>query len=114
MHLAAALAEGEAAVEECFDKGFETWTVAYATPTGPGRCRLMARFPFRFPAPDKPKKGLMALLPSVNLPDLALRRLPDWMNHLGQLKVLDDDNIFLPLQERRVQVCVCVCVCVCV
>ena len=63
MHLAAALAEGEAAVEECFDKGFETWTVAYATPTGPGRCRLMARFPFRFPAPDKPKKGLMALLP---------------------------------------------------
>ena len=31
-----------------------------------------------------------------------LRRLPDWINHMGQLKVLDDDNIFLPLQERRV------------
>ena len=29
------------------------------------------------------------------------------MNHLGQLKVLDDDNIFLPLQERRVHDQVC-------
>ena len=25
------------------ESGFETWTVAYATPTGPGRCRLFAR-----------------------------------------------------------------------
>ena len=33
---------------------------------------------------------------------MVLRRLPDWANHMGQLKVLDDDNIFLPLQERRV------------
>ena len=41
-------------------------------------------------------------------------------NHMGQLKVLDDDNIFLPLQERRVVTvfggplaslaCVCACV----
>eukprot|EP00929_Paragymnodinium_shiwhaense_P089882 TRINITY_DN50091_c0_g1_i1.p1 TRINITY_DN50091_c0_g1~~TRINITY_DN50091_c0_g1_i1.p1 ORF type:complete len:624 (+),score=136.66 TRINITY_DN50091_c0_g1_i1:67-1938(+) len=77
-----------------FEAGFETWTVAYATPTGPGRCRLMARFPFRFPPP---KNKWMP-----NLPRLALRKLPDWANHLGQLRVLDDDNIFLPIQERTV------------
>lgn len=73
-----------------FDTGFETWTVAYATPTGPGRCRLFARFPFRFPAP---KRG-------INLPRLIIKFLPDWLNHMGQMRVLDDDNIFLPLQER--------------
>ena len=85
-----------------FDAGFETWTVAYATPTGPGRCRLFARFPFRFP-PPKPSTGLLGrLLPSVNVPRLLFARVPDWMQHMGQLKVLDDDNIFLPLQERRV------------
>ncbi|CAE7354829.1 PAO [Symbiodinium natans] len=75
------------------DNGFETWTVAYATPTGPGRSRLFARFPFRFPAP---KFG-------PNLPRFLIRHLPDWLNHLGQLRVLDDDNIFLPIQERQVQ-----------
>ncbi|CAE7465706.1 PAO [Symbiodinium sp. CCMP2592] len=75
------------------DNGFETWTVAYATPSGPGRSRLFARFPFRFPAP---KFG-------PNLPRLLVRHLPDWLNHLGQLRVLDDDNIFLPIQERQVQ-----------
>jgi hypothetical protein len=61
----------------------------------------MARFPFRFPAVER--KGLQRLLPPINIPDLVVRRMPDWVNHLGQLKVLDDDNIFLPLQERRVQ-----------
>lgn len=86
-----------------FDKGFETWTVAYATPTGPGRCRLLARFPFRFPPPE-PRKGLLAkLLPAINVPKAVFRRVPDWVQHMGQLTVLDDDNIFLPLQERRVK-----------
>lgn len=85
-----------------FDKGFETWTVAYATPTGPGRCRLLARFPFRFPSPE-PKQGVVAnLLPSINFPKAFFKRVPDWIQHMGQLTVLDDDNIFLPLQERRV------------
>lgn len=61
-----------------FERGFETWTVAYATPTGPGRCRLFARFPFRFPEP-KPKRGLLGrLLPTVNLPKAIFRRVPDW------------------------------------
>lgn len=86
-----------------FEAGFETWTVAYATPTGPGRSRLFARFPFRFPPPPQPKSRLGKLLkPRINLPAAIFRRLPDWINHMGQLKVLDDDNIFLPLQERRV------------
>jgi hypothetical protein len=30
------------AVTKLAQAGFETWTVAYATPTGPGRCRLFA------------------------------------------------------------------------
>jgi phenylpropionate dioxygenase-like ring-hydroxylating dioxygenase large terminal subunit len=73
---------------------FETWTVAYATPAGPGRSRLMARFPFRFP---EPKWGL------INVPRLLVRILPDWLNHIGQLRVLDDDGVFLPLQEQAVK-----------
>jgi phenylpropionate dioxygenase-like ring-hydroxylating dioxygenase large terminal subunit len=81
-----------------FDRGFETWTVAYATPTGPGRSRLLARFPFRFPPPKRRLFGRFTL----NLPALILKFLPDWMNHMGQLKVTDDDNIFLPIQERHV------------
>lgn len=102
--LAEAIGGGPRSVDDVFNDGFETWTVAYATPTGPGRCRLLARFPFRFPPADESKQsGLRAFLPSINLPDLAIRKLPDFMNHLGQLKVLDDDNIFLPLQERRVR-----------
>ena len=89
--------------EDDFEAGFETWTVAYATPSGPGRSRLFARFPFRFPPPPEPKTKLGRLLkPRLNLPAMVFRRLPDWLNHMGQLKVLDDDNIFLPLQERRV------------
>lgn len=88
--------------DDDFDKGFETWTVAYATPTGPGRCRLLARFPFRFPSP-KPRAGVLGkLLPSVNVPKTVFKCVPDWVQHMGQLTVLDDDNIFLPLQERRV------------
>ena len=78
-----------------FDAGFETWTVAYATPTGPGRCRLFARFPFRFPPPAKPKIRLGRLIPRINVPATVFRNLPDWVNHMGQLKVLDDDNIFV-------------------
>ena len=58
-----------------FDAGFETWTVAYATPTGLGRCRLFARFPFRFPPPPPPRGPLARLLPRLpNLPALVFRR----------------------------------------
>jgi phenylpropionate dioxygenase-like ring-hydroxylating dioxygenase large terminal subunit len=81
------LEPGAPPTEEDFKAGFETWTVAYATPTGPGRCRLMARFPFRFPEPV-PKPGLLGrLTPRLNAPKLAFKLLPDWVNHMGQLKV---------------------------
>jgi len=79
---AAAAGQGERTVDDCFEESFETWTVAYATPTGPGRCRLLARFPFRFPA----SSGEGGWLPKLNIPDLAVRKLPDWMNHLGQVR----------------------------
>ena len=68
----------------------------YATPTGPGRCRLFARFPFRFPPPKARTSWLGRRLPRApNVPAAIFRRLPDWLNHMGQLKVLDDDIIFL-------------------
>ena len=55
----------------------------------------MARFPFRFPTDEK-KKKILGFIPRVNLPDLVIRKLLNknpWVQHLGQLKVLDDDNI---------------------
>jgi phenylpropionate dioxygenase-like ring-hydroxylating dioxygenase large terminal subunit len=60
-------------------------TVVYATPTGPGACRLFARFPFQFRSP---------------LPPLLLRLRPVWLQHLGNHVVLEDDQLFLHWQER--------------
>jgi hypothetical protein len=54
----------------------------------------LARFPFRFPTDEK-KKKILGFIPRVNLPDLVIRKLLNknpWVQHLGQLKVLDDDN----------------------
>ncbi len=62
-----------------------TLTVVYATPIEKGRCRLFARFPFKFP--------------SV-LPRLVFRLTPRWLSHLGQNAILEDDQIFLHHQER--------------
>ena len=99
---AGAPTEAGTPTEADFARGFETWTVAYATPTGPGRCRLLARFPFRFPEPARRSGLLGRLLPTLNVPKMVFQRLPDWVQHMGQLRVLDDDNVFLPLQERAV------------
>lgn len=60
-------------------------TVVYAVPTRRGECRLFARFPFRFES---------------RLPGLLLRLRPLWLQHLGNHKVLEDDQIFLHWQER--------------
>jgi phenylpropionate dioxygenase-like ring-hydroxylating dioxygenase large terminal subunit len=60
-------------------------TVVYATPIRPGECRLFARFPFQFR--------------SV-LPRLLLRARPQWLQHLGNHIVLEDDQVFLHGQER--------------
>lgn len=62
-----------------------TLTVVYATPISKGRCRLFARFPFKFPSA---------------LPRLLIKLAPTWYSHLNQNGVLEDDQIFLHHQER--------------
>jgi len=63
-------------------------TVVYATPIRRGECRLFARFPFQFRSP---------------LPRWLLRLRPVWLQHLGNHKVLEDDQIFLHWQERQLE-----------
>ena len=67
---------------------FTTLTVVYAVPTTPGRCRLMARFPFIFKAA---------------LPRFFFKLVPRWWSHLNQNAILEDDQIFLHKQERLVE-----------
>ena len=62
-----------------------TLTVVYATPTRKGECRLFARFPFKF---------------SSKLPAFLIKLTPSWYSHLGQNSILEEDQIFLHLQER--------------
>lgn len=68
---------------------FTTLTVVYAVPTTPGRCRLMARFPFIFKAA---------------LPRLFFKIVPRWWSHLNQNAILEDDQIFLHKQERVIEI----------
>ncbi|MFM7266561.1 MAG: Rieske 2Fe-2S domain-containing protein [Cyanobium sp.] len=63
-------------------------TVVYATPIRRGECRLFARFPFQFRSP---------------WPGRLLRLRPRWLQHLGNHTVLEDDQIFLHLQERELE-----------
>ena len=62
-----------------------TMTVVYATPIRRGECRLFARFPFKF---------------NAKLPAFLIRATPRWYSHIGNNGVLEDDQIFLHLQER--------------
>lgn len=62
-----------------------TLTVVYATPIRKGECRLFARFPFKF---------------SSKLPGLFIKLTPRWYSHIGNNGVLEDDQIFLHIQER--------------
>ncbi len=62
-----------------------TMTVVYATPIRPGWCRLFARFPFQFASP---------------IPAFFIRLTPEWYSHLGQNRILEDDQIFLHWQEQ--------------
>jgi phenylpropionate dioxygenase-like ring-hydroxylating dioxygenase large terminal subunit len=67
-------------------KGFaRIMTVVYAVPISRGKCRLFARFPFQF----------KAVAPRVLV---GLR--PRWLQHIGNHKVLEDDQVFLHWQER--------------
>ena len=65
-----------------------TLTVVYATPSSPGRVRLLARFPFRF---------------NSALPRLVISKAPRWIQHIGQNGVLEDDVILLAAQERALE-----------
>ncbi|ESA34244.1 pheophorbide a oxygenase [Leptolyngbya sp. Heron Island J] len=65
-----------------------TLTVVYATPTHKGECRLFARFPFKF---------------SSKLPSLFIKLTPRWYSHVNNNRVLEDDQIFLHLQERLLE-----------
>ena len=70
-------------------KGFaRILTVVYATPIRKGECRLFARFPFQFSSP---------------WPGRLLRLRPQWLQHLGNHVVLEDDQLFLHWQERVVE-----------
>jgi len=60
-------------------------TVVYATPIRRGECRLFARFPFQFESP---------------WPARLLGLRPEWLQHIGNHRVLEDDQIFLHWQER--------------
>jgi phenylpropionate dioxygenase-like ring-hydroxylating dioxygenase large terminal subunit len=67
-------------------KGFaRILTVVYATPIRRGECRLFARFPFQFESA---------------LPAQLLRLRPQWLQHIGNHTVLEDDQVFLHWQER--------------
>ena len=67
-------------------KGFaRILTVVYATPIRRGECRLFARFPFQFSSP---------------WPGRLLGLRPQWLQHLGNHVVLEDDQVFLHWQER--------------
>lgn len=62
-----------------------TLTVVYATPMRKGECRLFARFPFKF---------------ASKVPAFLIQLTPKWLSHIGNNGVLEDDQIFLHLQER--------------
>jgi phenylpropionate dioxygenase-like ring-hydroxylating dioxygenase large terminal subunit len=53
-----------------------------------GECRLFARFPFKF---------------SSKLPSFFIKRTPRWWTHIGNNGVLEDDQIFLHIQERELE-----------
>jgi phenylpropionate dioxygenase-like ring-hydroxylating dioxygenase large terminal subunit len=65
-----------------------TLTVVYATPMRKGECRLFARFPFKF---------------SSRLPSFFIKLTPRWLTHIGNNGVLEDDQIFLHIQERELE-----------
>jgi len=60
----------------------------YATPIRKGECRVFARFPFKF---------------SSKLPSFFIQLTPRWYSHIGNNRVLEDDQIFLHLQERLLE-----------
>ncbi|MGB2923900.1 MAG: Rieske 2Fe-2S domain-containing protein [Limnothrix sp.] len=66
----------------------QVMTIVYATPTEKGKCRAIVRLPFRF-------KSVF--------PRLAFKYTPRWFSHVNQMGILEDDQIFLHLQERELE-----------
>jgi hypothetical protein len=64
-------------------RGFANITAVYGVPTTPGRCRLIVRQPFKFK--NKVIRKLFGIM-------------PQFMGHLGNLSVLDDDNVSFSCQ----------------
>ena len=65
-----------------------TLTVVYATPIRKGKCRLFARFPFKFSSP---------------IPAFLIELSPRWYSHINQNTVLEDDQIFQHHLERSLE-----------
>ncbi len=65
-----------------------TITAVYATPMQRGKCRMFARFPFKFPS---------------KIPATVIKLTPRWYSHLQQNAILEDDQIFLHWQERYLE-----------
>ena len=63
----------------------QVMTVVYAVPMEKGKCRAIVRLPFRFKSA---------------IPRLVFKYTPRWFGHLNQNGILEDDQIFLHLQER--------------
>jgi len=57
----------------------------FCIPTAPGRCRLIARFPFR-----------LSFQPAMYI----IRHTPRWITHFSQNVVMDSDVVFLSSQDQ--------------
>ncbi len=66
----------------------QVMTVVYATPIAKGKCRALVRLPFRFKSA---------------VPRFVFKFTPRWFSHLNQMGILEDDQIFLHLQERELE-----------
>ncbi|KAL4424531.1 hypothetical protein ABPG77_010111 [Micractinium sp. CCAP 211/92] len=67
-------------------RGFANITAVYGVPVAPGRCRAIVRQPFRF------RNKIIPLFFKLS---------PAFLGHLGNNSVLDEDNIFLHMQEEE-------------
>lgn len=74
-------------------ESYKDWNVVYAVPTTPGHCRLYVRVVFQV---DKiPNRAQRFILKTI------FDRLPTFVAHLSNHRVLEDDNVFLHHQNRE-------------
>jgi len=70
---------------------FIDWNVVYAIPTMPGHCRLLVRVVFEVSAMKPPLKYIFGIV----------FRQPNFLLHLSNHKILEDDNVFLHHQGHN-------------